>query len=92
MSEVSIKLFANFRELIGEKSLSLNGSTITEIVDNLSAINPDFKSAVQDESGRLMGYVTILVNGKNIKLLEGVDTALSSGDEVAIFPPVSGGE
>jgi len=35
--------------------------------------------------------VVILVNGKNIQLSGGIDTPLSANDDVAIFPPVSGG-
>jgi molybdopterin synthase sulfur carrier subunit len=44
-----------------------------------------------DDDGEVRSYITILVNGKNIREIEALATLLSDGDEVAIFPPVSGG-
>jgi molybdopterin molybdotransferase len=43
-----------------------------------------------DENGELKDYVNIMVNGVTIK--SGENRKLSPGDEVAIFPPVSGGD
>jgi len=43
------------------------------------------------DKGNLREEVVILVNGKNILLSGGIDTPLSAGDDIAIFPPVSGG-
>jgi len=45
------------------------------------------------ESGskKLRETVNVLVNGRGINLLSGLDTKLKDGDVVAIFPPVSGG-
>jgi molybdopterin synthase sulfur carrier subunit len=37
------------------------------------------------------GDLAILVNGRNIDLLEGLKTPLSDGDEVVFMPPAAGG-
>lgn len=37
------------------------------------------------------GDLAILINGRNIDLLEGVATVLHDGDEVVILPPAAGG-
>jgi len=43
------------------------------------------------ESGAVLPYVRIMVNGQAIDFLEGMETPLKEGDEVLILPPVSGG-
>lgn len=40
---------------------------------------------------RLKSGVTVMLNGRNVRFLEGFETELSSGDTVAIFPPIGGG-
>jgi molybdopterin synthase sulfur carrier subunit len=43
------------------------------------------------DSGTVLPYVRIMVNGQTIQFLEGTQTPLNDGDEVLILPPVSGG-
>ncbi|UCH57009.1 MAG: MoaD/ThiS family protein [Candidatus Bathyarchaeota archaeon] len=37
------------------------------------------------------GDLAILVNGRNIDLLEGLETSLQDGDEIVLMPPAAGG-
>jgi len=39
----------------------------------------------------MRGSINVLINGNNVRHLEGIDTLLSEADELAILPPVSGG-
>ena len=39
----------------------------------------------------LSAAIIILVNGRNVLYLQGLDTPLEAGDEVSIFPMVAGG-
>ena len=39
----------------------------------------------------LGGEIIILVNGRNVLYLEGIDTPLKASDEISIFPMVAGG-
>ena len=57
----------------------------------LQAEHPALRSVLCDDTGEVRSYITILVNGKNIREMEALATILADGDEVAIFPPVSGG-
>jgi molybdopterin synthase sulfur carrier subunit len=39
----------------------------------------------------MQGFLSVLVNGKNINIMQGFDTKLQENDIVAILPPVGGG-
>ncbi len=90
MAEVTVRLFANIREIIGSPELKLSAHSIGELLDWLVAMHPALQHVLFDDGG-LRSYITVLVNGRNVRDIEGVRTALADGDEVAIFPPVSGG-
>ena len=44
-----------------------------------------------DETGAVRRHLNVFVNSDNVRDLDGVDTALASGDAVTILPAVSGG-
>jgi MoaD family protein len=91
---VTVKFFANFREATGEDRVTLSGiSNVAELLDELVK---RFGSGLSDllyesQGGKLRDSVNILVNGKGIAFLGGLNAKLSDGDVVAIFPPISGG-
>jgi len=43
------------------------------------------------KSGNVKGFLQLLLNGRSIATLDGLDTRLEDGDIVAIIPPVGGG-
>ena len=90
MAHIKVRLFANIREIVGERELFLDSVTVSGVLDLLTSIKPDLQD-VLFEDGALRPYITVLLNGRNITEIDGVMSALSEGDEVAIFPPVSGG-
>jgi molybdopterin synthase sulfur carrier subunit len=90
---IHVRSFASFRDILGkELSLELkDGSTVKDLLDDLTSTRQRLKSAVFDESGKVREYVILMKNRKNIESLGGLDTELAEGDEVAILPPVAGG-
>jgi len=91
MGVVNVRLFANLREIVGQPHLAVEAATIRDVLVALQAEHPTLRSVLCDDDGEVRSYITILVNGKNIREMEALATILSDGDEVAIFPPVSGG-
>ena len=90
--KVTITLFANYREITREKDveLSIEGQTVRDVIDSLIGRYPDLSSHLLQD-GNLKKYVNILVNGKSVRDTGGLDTLVSDGDQLRLFPPVSGG-
>ena len=97
MAEVKIKLFANLREKAGISELQLSGEKVIDVLLSLTEKYPELKDLVfekpeeRSETPVMRGSINILINGNNVRHLEGLDTFLSEADELAILPPVSGG-
>jgi molybdopterin synthase sulfur carrier subunit len=90
---IRVRAFANFKDILG-RDLNVNlveGSTVKDLLDNLSTFHHRFRSAIFDESGQVREYVILMKNRKNVDSLSGLETKLSEGDEVGILPPVVGG-
>jgi molybdopterin synthase sulfur carrier subunit len=68
-------------------------STLKDLLKKLAnKIGPKFKDFVFDPSSNILNEnVAIIVNGRHITALDGLETPMSSGDEVSIFPPLGGG-
>ncbi len=84
MAKIKVIFYATFREIAGRSELRLEADDLQGLLRVLSTrLGPRFKDAVRSPEGRV-----ILVNGKN----RGEEKmVLQDDDEVAIFPPVSGG-
>lgn len=91
--KVHVRAFANFREILG-RDLSVDvkdSSTIGDLLESLCSSRQQLRPAIFDESGQVREYIIIMKNRKDVSALQGLETALEEGDEVAILPPVAGG-
>ena len=80
--ELEIKLFATLRDHAGEDRLEIvlpDDATVDTLLMVTASLYPDLAPALPTS--------LVAVN----KIYAGSETRLKSGDEVAIFPPVSGG-
>ncbi|ACS34414.1 MoaD/ThiS family protein [Thermococcus gammatolerans] len=82
---VKVKVFATLIDIVGKRMLEIGGvKTVGELLDELDRRFPGVKKELED------GYL-ILVNGKNIEHLQGLETPISDDDTVSVFPPAGGG-
>ena len=89
---ITVKFFANFREAVGVGKIEVKeAKDVSALFQELIAKFGHKLSEQLYEGKSLRDTVIVLVNGKTISLLDGLCTKLNDGDEVAIFPPVSGG-
>ena len=75
----------------GQDKASVDGDNLVQVIESLEAQYPGLKERLCDESGELRHFVNIYVNGEDVRFLDGLETAISSGDEVSIVPAVAGG-
>lgn len=88
------KLFADLAEAAGESDPAVDAAgaeTVGEALDALLDAYPALAARVLDEDGNLRGHVNLLRNGQSVRDDEGLDTPVDEDDELALFPPVSGG-
>ncbi|WP_254767098.1 ubiquitin-like small modifier protein 1 [Salinilacihabitans rarus] len=88
------KLFADLAERAGDRRVSVDagpGETVGDALEALLADRPALRERVLDEDGDLRSEINVLRNGGDVRADGGLETELEDGDELALFPPVSGG-
>lgn len=90
--KVKFKLFANFREAVRGKEveLEINGDTVDDAIQGLLARYPRL-APMTLQDGKIKPYVNILLNAQKISSPGGLSSTIKDDDEIALFPPVSGG-
>ncbi len=88
------KLFADLAERAGDKHITVDadaGDTVGDAFEQLLETAPELDDRVR-EDGELRSDINVLRNGTNVFADgDGFETILDGGDELALFPPVSGG-
>lgn len=87
-----VKFFATLRNLTGEKECSLTlNATLRDLLAKLcEKYGCSLASALLVDGG-LHPDILILVNGRAIEHLDGLDTVLKDEDIISIFPKLAGG-
>ncbi len=90
--KIKVKAFATLRNILGkERVVELDeGGRVQELLEKLCTTNEELYKLLFDADG-LKDEMNVLVNGKNISALNGIQTKLENGDEVALFPAAIGG-
>jgi molybdopterin synthase sulfur carrier subunit len=89
---VSIRIPTQLRPLAGgQPTVSVSGSTVSEILKELEVAHPGFQDRLFDEQGKLRRFVNIFVAEEDIRFLDGLDTAVPDGSTVSVVPAVAGG-
>ncbi len=89
---VVVRIPTPLRRMTGGKDkVEVESGSLTAMVDELEGSYPGMKDRLIDEEGELRYFVNIYLNGEDVRFLNGLDTAMSTGDEVSIVPAVAGG-
>jgi molybdopterin synthase sulfur carrier subunit len=92
---VTAKFVGAFRSISGKSKFTLkleNSVSLREVVKKIVEELPKLKRILIDpELEDPRPNTLILVNGKEVSVLNGLDTVLEDGDEVVFVPVVHGG-
>ena len=90
--EVPVHIPTPLRQLTqNQEIVRFQGATIREVINNLEHSYPGVKERICDEQNNIRRFVNVFVNDEDIRFLQDAETAVNPGDEVSIFPAVSGG-
>jgi molybdopterin converting factor small subunit len=87
---VTVRFIGVFRSMSGKNTLVLKlekTSTLREAIDKIIRRSPKLKTALSDPKPNTL----ILINGKEISVLNGLETLVKDKDEVIFVPVVHGG-
>jgi molybdopterin synthase sulfur carrier subunit len=76
----------------GEKELTAPGSSVGEILRAVAEQHPDTQSQLFAADGGLNRYVNVYLNDEDVRVLDGLDTAVGTEDTLVILPAMAGGQ
>lgn len=89
--DVTVRIPTPLRSLTGgEEAVKISGATVRDVIDGLEKAHPGMKDRLLDDKG-VRRFVNIYVGEEDIRFLDGLDTALASGQEISIVPAIAGG-
>ncbi|HEX4285730.1 MAG TPA: MoaD/ThiS family protein [Terracidiphilus sp.] len=76
----------------GKDAVEVNGATIAEALDALTATHPDLRKHLFNGEGKLRAFVNIYFNDEDVRYLpEKERTGISAKDTLSIIPSIAGG-
>ena len=75
----------------GEKEVSADGSSVGEVLNALAAAHPQTQTQLFSAEGELNRYVNVYLNDEDVRVLDGLQTAVGEGDTLVILPAMAGG-
>jgi molybdopterin synthase sulfur carrier subunit len=91
----NVKFIGSFRSISGMDKLALklaDSVPLRNVVKKIVHELPRLKQALIDpELGEPRTSMLVLVNGKEISVLQGLETVIKDGDEVVFVPVLHGG-
>jgi molybdopterin synthase sulfur carrier subunit len=75
----------------GASEVSVDGSTVEEILKSLEAAHPGMAERLFDDAGALRRFVNVFVADEDVRFLQGVETPVSANQTGSIGPAVAGG-
>ena len=80
------------RPSVGDRrEVSADGSSVGEVLRALATEHPGTESQLFGQDGGLNRYVNVYLNDEDVRVLDGLDTAVGDDDTLVILPAMAGG-
>jgi molybdopterin converting factor small subunit len=89
---VTVRIPTQLRTLTGGSGqVSVEGSTVGEVLKALDGAHPGFGERLFDDVGDLRRFVNVFLADEDVRFLEGLATPVADGQTLSIVPAVAGG-
>lgn len=75
----------------GEREVAAEGDDVRAVLASLIAAHPATESQLFSADGQLNRYVNVYLNDEDVRVLDGLDTAVGAQDVLVILPAMAGG-
>ena len=88
----TIKIPPVLRASVGnEKQVQADGANIGEVLRDLASNHPATQDQLFGADGALNRYVNVYLNDEDVRVLDGLETAVGESDTLVILPAMAGG-
>ena len=75
----------------GAKEVEASGASVGDVLRSLADQHPATESQLFSEEGDLNRYVNVYLNDEDVRVLDGLETAVKADDTLVILPAMAGG-
>jgi MoaD family protein len=75
----------------GVTAINCTGGTLADALTDLQRTYPALGSRILDRDGKIDKGLFILLNKRNVRDLDGLNTPVREGDEIKVLPIAAGG-
>ncbi|MDQ1397285.1 MAG: sulfur-carrier protein [Acidimicrobiaceae bacterium] len=87
-----IRIPTQLRTLTGGASeVTVDGSTVGELLKGLDAAHPGFTDRLFDDAGNLRRFVNVFLDDEDVRFLSNLETPVTDRQTLSIVPAVAGG-
>ena len=95
MPTVTVRTMFDLARIVGRPTVKVTvgaGATVRTALEELTTAHDGLRGHLFDpETGNLPPYLFIELNGRDIRILQGLETPVGDGDALFVAIPVAGG-